>query len=274
MDAPTVITAHDLSWIRYPEMHPAQRVAIMNRYFEKALYQASAVITDAEFVKQEIVDVFGIAPEKITAIPLGVESMFRPLSSDETRAVLSSHGLEHGRYFLTVGTLEPRKNLSLAIRAYSALPESIRKLYPLVVIGMKGWHSAEIERLISPLAQAGYLRQLGYVPREDLAVLMAGATALIYPSIYEGFGLPPLEAMACGTPVICSNVSTLPEVVGDAGILIDPSDEVGLRERMYALTEDKKLWADLSSRARERSLRFTWKNCAQRTIDVYKSVIS
>lgn len=101
---------------------------------------------------------------------------------------------------------------------------------------------------------------------------MAGATALIYPSIYEGFGLPPLEAMACGIPVICSNVSTLPEVVGDAGILIDPSDEAGLREHLHAITEDKKLWVDLSTRARERSLRFTWKNCAQQTIEVYKSV--
>jgi alpha-1,3-rhamnosyl/mannosyltransferase len=272
MDVPTVITAHDLSWIRYPEMHPAQRVAIMNRYFEKALYQASAVITDAEFVKQEIVDVFGIQPEKITAIPLGVESMFRPLSSNETRAVLSLHGLEHGRYFLTVGTLEPRKNLSVAIRAYSELPEAIRKRYPLVVIGMKGWHSAEIEKLITPLERAGYLRVLGYVSRQDLATIMAGATSLIYPSIYEGFGLPPLEAMACGVPVICSNVSSLPEVVGDAGILIDPRDETGLREHLHAITEDKKLWVDLSMRARERSLRFTWKNCAQQTIEVYKNV--
>jgi alpha-1,3-rhamnosyl/mannosyltransferase len=198
--------------------------------------------------------------------------MFRPLSSDETRAVLSSHGLEHGRYFLTVGTLEPRKNLSLAIRAYSALPESIRKLYPLVVIGMKGWHSAEIEKLIAPLERSGYLRPLGYVSREDLATIMAGATTLIYPSIYEGFGLPPLEAMACGVPVICSNVSSLPEVVGDAGILIDPRDETGLREHLHAITEDKKLWVDLSMRARERSLRFTWKNCAQQTIEVYKNV--
>jgi glycosyltransferase involved in cell wall biosynthesis len=271
---PTVVTVHDLSWIRYPETHPVERVEMMNRYFEKALSQSSALITDAEFVRQEVIDVFGVKPEKITAIPLGVEPMFIPLTSLETAQVLTSHGLTHGKYFLTVGTLEPRKNLGLAIRAYSELPKSVRDQYPLVVIGMKGWHSSEIERSISPLAQAGYLRQLGYVPREDLTILMAGATALIYPSIYEGFGLPPLEAMACGTPVICSNVSTLPEVVGDAGILIDPSDEVGLRERMYALTEDKKLWADLSSRARERSLRFTWKNCAQQTVEVYKSVIA
>ena len=273
-DAPTVITVHDLSWIRYPEMHPAQRVTVMNRYFEKALYQASAVITDAEFVKQEIVDVFGIQPEKITAIPLGVESIFKPLSSNETRAVLSLHGLEHGRYFLTVGTLEPRKNLSVAIRAYSELPEAIRKRYPLVVIGMKGWHSAEIEKLITPLERAGYLRVLGYVSREDLATIMAGATSLIYPSIYEGFGLPPLEAMACGVPVICSNVSSLPEVVGDAGLLIDPSDEMGLRQKLMMLIEDPKQRDAFAIRSRERSLSFTWEKCAQQTVGVYQSAIA
>jgi len=271
---PTVVTVHDLSWIRYPETHPVARVEMMNRYFEKALSQANALITDAEFVRQEVIDVFGVKPEKITAIPLGVEPMFMPRNAQETAKVLTSHGLTHGKYFLTVGTLEPRKNLGLAFRAYGELPLSVRNQYPLVVIGMKGWHFSEIERSMLPLAQAGHIRQLGYVPREDLATLMAGATALIYPSIYEGFGLPPLEAMACGTPVICSNVSTLPEVVGDAGILIDPSDEAGLREHLHAITEDKKLRADLSVRARERSLRFTWKNCAQQTIEVYKSVIA
>jgi len=164
--------------------------------------------------------------------------------------------------------------LGLAIRAYGNLPLAVRNRYPLVIIGMKGWHATEIERLISPLARAGFIRQLGYVPREDLAVLMAGATALIYPSIYEGFGLPPLEAMACGTPVICSNVSTLPEVVGNAGILLDPKDEVGLGESLQALTEDHRLWHDLSEKARIRSLDFTWKKCAQQTIDVYRTVVS
>jgi glycosyltransferase involved in cell wall biosynthesis len=273
-NGPTVVTVHDLSWIRYPETHPVERVEMMNRYFAKALDQASALITDAEFVRQEVIDVFGVSPDKITAVPLGVESMFKPRLSIDTAKTLASHGLMHGKYFLTVGTLEPRKNLGLAIRAYSHLPLSVRNRYPLVVIGMKGWHSTEIERLISPLAQAGYIRQLGYVPREDLAILMAGATALIYPSIYEGFGLPPLEAMACGTPVICSNVSTLPEVVGNAGILLDPKDEVGLGESLQALTEDQKLWNDLSKKARVRSLEFTWKKCAQQTIDVYRTVVS
>lgn len=271
---PTVITVHDLSWIRYPETHPVERVSMMNRYFDKALRQASALITDAEFVRQEIIQTFGVRPEKITAIPLGVESIFRPRSEEETQTVLAAHDLVHKNYFLTVGTLEPRKNLSLAIRAYSALPEPIRKRFPLVVVGMLGWHSAEIERLIAPLQRTGYIRQLGYVSRSDLATIVAGATTLIYPSIYEGFGLPPLEAMASGTPVICSNVSTLPEVVGDAGILIDPHDVKGLQGQLEAITSDQKLCDELAARARKRSLNFTWAKCADQTLSVYKSVIS
>ncbi len=273
VNCPTVITVHDLSWIRYPETHPAERVSMMNRYFEKALLQASALITDAEFVRQEIIDTFGVNPEKITAIPLGVESIFRPRSEKEAQDVLQAHGLLYKNYFLTVGTLEPRKNLSLAIRAYSDLPESIRKRFPLVVIGMTGWHSAEIERLIAPLQRAGYIRQLGYVSRSDLATVMAGATTLIYPSIYEGFGLPPLEAMASGTPVICSNVSTLPEVVGDAGILIDPHDTKALKLQLEAITSDQQLCHDLAARGRQRSLAFNWAQCAKQTLNVYKSVV-
>ena len=271
-DGPTVITVHDLSWIRYPETHPAERVSMMNRYFEKALRQASALITDAEFVRQEIIGTFGVSPEKITAIPLGVESIFRPRAENETQDVLRTHGLLHKSYFLTVGTLEPRKNLSLVIRAYSALPKSTRKRFPLVVIGMTGWHSTEIEQLIAPLQCAGYIRQLGYISRSDLATIMAGATTLIYPSIYEGFGLPPLEAMSSGTPVICSNVSTLPEVVGDAGILIDPHDSNALVRHLEAITSDQHLYSDLAVRARKRSLEFTWAHCAKRTLNVYRSV--
>lgn len=274
INCPTVITVHDLSWIRYPETHPIERVSMMNRYFEKALGQASALITDAEFVRQEIIDTFGVRPEKITAIPLGVEAIFRPRSESETQDVLSAQGLVHRNYFLTVGTLEPRKNLSLAIKAYGALPELIRKRFPLVVIGMTGWHSEEIERLIAPLQRAGYIRQLGYVSRSDLATIMAGATALIYPSIYEGFGLPPLEAMASGTPVICSNVSSLPEVVGDAGILIDPSDVDALQMHLQEMTSDRNLCNDLALKARKRSLEFTWANCAKNTLNVYRSVIT
>ena len=271
-DGPTVITVHDLSWIRHPEAHPTERVKAMNRHFESGLRQANAIITDSEFVKRELMEVFGVASERITPILLGVEAMFTPLAPAQTQAVLAQHRLTHGQYFLTVGTLEPRKNLSLALRAYQQLPAQTRQRYPLVLIGMQGWHTAELERQMAPLVQAGEVRQLGYVPRPELATIMAGATALVYPSLYEGFGLPPLEVMACGVPVICANTSSLPEVVGDAGVLIDPRDEGALASAMRRMAADPAARADLSGKAALRAREFTWGRCADQTMAVYRSV--
>lgn len=271
-DGPTVITVHDLSWIRHPEAHPVERVKAMNRYFESGLRQANAIITDSKFVRQELMDVFGVGTSRITAIPLGVEPMFVPLSAVQTQTVLAQHQLVHGQYFVAVGTLEPRKNLSLALRAYQQLPAQTRRRYPLVLIGMKGWHTAELERQMVPLVQAGEVRQLGYVPRSELATIMAGACSLVYPSLYEGFGLPPLEAMACGVPVICANASSLPEVVGDAGILIDPRDEGALTSAMRRMGEDQVAREALASKAVKRSKEFTWMRCAEETVAVYRSV--
>jgi len=271
-DGPTVITVHDLSWIRHPKTHPAERVKAMNRYFESGLKQANAIITDSVFVKQELIELFGVSPELISPIPLGVEPMFIPLSSAQTNAVLKKYHLTHGRYFLAVGTLEPRKNLSVALKAYQQLPAKIRQAHPLLLIGMKGWHTSALEQQIAPLIQAGEVRQLGYVPRAELAMLMAGATALIYPSIYEGFGLPPLETMACGVPVICANSSSLPEVVGDAGILIDPHNDSDLSQVLIRMIEDKCLREDIAHKARKRAMEFTWSSCANRTLAVYRSI--
>lgn len=271
-DGPTVITVHDLAWIRHPEAHPTERVKAMNRHFESGLMQANAIITDSEFVKRELMEVFGVASERITPILLGVDAIFTPLSPAQPQAVLVQHRLTHGQYFLAVGTLEPRKNLSLALRAYQQLPAQTRQRYPLVLIGMKGWHTAELECQMAPLVQASEVRQLGYVPDPELATIMAGATALVYPSVYEGFGLPPLEAMACGVPVICANTSSLPEVVGDAGVLIDPRDEGALASAMHRMAEDPAARADLSGKAALRAREFTWGRCADQTMAVYRSV--
>jgi alpha-1,3-rhamnosyl/mannosyltransferase len=268
----TVVTVHDLSWIRHPETHPVERVRAMNRYFSAGLAQADRVITDSVFVKQELVDVMGVAAERISAIPLGVEALFNPMQAADTYPLLERHGLKHGRYFLAVGTLEPRKNLMVALRAYQKLPAATRQHFPMVLIGMNGWHMSALQKQMQQLESAGQLRQLGYLSRPDLATVMAGATALIYPSIYEGFGLPPLEAMACGVPVICANNSSLPEVVGDAGLLVDPHDESSLAQMMLQLADDDSLRSSLAERARERATQFTWARCAEQTIDVYRSL--
>jgi alpha-1,3-rhamnosyl/mannosyltransferase len=272
-DGPTVITAHDLSWIRFPETHPAQRVEVMNRYFPRALERASHVITDAAYTRDEIVTEFGLDPARVTAIPLGARSIFRPRSAEECRVTLEERRLAYRGYVLCVGTLEPRKNLELAIRAFAGLPRAVREQVPLVTVGMKGWLTSRLESTMQPLVASREIRPLGYTSDDALADLYAGALVLVYPSLYEGFGLPPLEAMASGTPVVVSNRSTLPEVVGDAGIVLDAQDEAGLREAVLRLREDPLFWQQRADASRHQAEKFSWQRCARQTIDVYRQVL-
>ena len=272
-DGPTLLTVHDLSWIRFPETHPPRRVQALNRYFEPGLGRADLIITDSEFVKRELIDVFGIAPDLIKPIPLGVEPLFHPRPAAETQPVLARHNLSHGQYLVSVGTLEPRKNVQATLSAYMQLSPSIRKKFPLVLVGMKGWHMSSLEKQMAPLVRAGEIRQIGYLPREELAVVIAGALTMIYPSIYEGFGLPPLEAMASGVPVITSNVSSLPEVVGDTGFLIDPMDVGALATSIETMVTAPDIRNDLSQKALTRSLMFSWENCVKQTVSAYDQVL-
>jgi glycosyltransferase involved in cell wall biosynthesis len=270
---PTVITAHDLSWIRFPEMHPAERVKLMNRVFPRSLEQAAHVVTDAEFTRQEIIEHFGVAPDRITSIPLAARDNFHPRSEEECRSVLAPQALSYRSYILCVGTLEPRKNLELMIRAYAGMPPAFRSRWPLVLAGMKGWLTSSLESVMKDLVASGEVRPLGFVSEDDLAVLYAGASMLVYPSLYEGFGLPPLEAMRSGTPVIVSNRSTLPEVVGDAGVLIDPHDVDGLRDAVLRLTEDSEHWTARHHASLRQASLFSWARCARETIAIYRSVL-
>ncbi|MEO6293120.1 MAG: glycosyltransferase family 1 protein [Burkholderiaceae bacterium] len=273
-DMPSVITAHDLSWIRYPQTHPKERVAEMNRFFQPGLERASLILTDSEFVKQELMDLFGTPSERIKSIPLGAEAVFHPRSEQETFMVLNQQGLTHGRYLLAVGTLEPRKNLGIALEAYRSLPAAIREHHPLVLVGMKGWLTSALEKQMAPLVAAGHIRVLGYLQRDDLATIISGALCLIYPSIYEGFGLPPLEAMSSAVPVISSNVSSLPEVVGDSGVLIDPSDVSALAQAMTQMVEDSKFRNMLATKSLERSRLFSWERCVTQTAAAYRQVLA
>lgn len=273
-DAPSVITVHDLSWIRYPQTHPKERVAEMNRFFQPGLERASLVLTDSEFVKQELIDLFGTPADRIKSIPLGAEAVFHPRSEHETAMVLHRQGLTHGRYLLAVGTLEPRKNLGVALEAYRSLPAAIREHYPLVLAGMKGWLTSSLEKQMAPLVAAGHIKVLGYLQRDELATIISGALCLIYPSIYEGFGLPPLEAMASAVPVISSNVSSLPEVVGDSGILIDPTNAQALAQAMMQMVEDPVFRNSLAEKSLARSRLFSWERCVALTAASYRQVLA
>lgn len=271
---PLVLTVHDLSWIRFPETHPKDRVEAMNKYFQNGLERASMIITDSQFVKNELKDLFRIDDARIQSIPLGVESLFRPQTSAETLPVLQRLGLTHQKYILAVGTLEPRKNLQAALLAYMQLPAQMRKHFPLVLVGMKGWHTSSLEKQMAPLVASGEIRLLGYLQREDLATVTAGALSLVYPSIYEGFGLPPLEAMACGVPVIASNVSSLPEVVGDTGLLVEPHDIDSITKAIETMIAAPDIRQQSSQKALLRSANFSWDACVDQTMDIYKRVLS
>jgi alpha-1,3-rhamnosyl/mannosyltransferase len=269
-DGPTLITAHDVSWIRFPETHPPERVRAMNRYFEPILRRATLVLTISQFVKGELLEVYGGAPDRILPIPLGVDPLFRPRDAAETHSVLEPLGLRHGGYFLSVGTLEPRKNLQATVRAYASLPAAVRARHPLVLAGMKGWRTTALERLLEPLVQSGEVKALGYLPREDLARVTAGALTLVFPSLYEGFGLPPLEAMGCGVPPIISTAGALVEVVGDCGLVVEPQDVDALAAAMTRMAQDAALRETLGARSRARAATFTWERCVDQSVAAYR----
>jgi len=270
---PTVITVHDLSHLRHPETHPAARVRRFERELPAAIARAAAILTPSEFTRREVIAVFGVRAERVVATALGVDATFFPRSRDETAAVLGPLALTHGRYFLAVGTLEPRKNVATTLDAHSRLPQRVRTDYPLVVAGMSGWLNDAISRRLEAARARGEVRPLGHVGDEQLPLLYAGAAMLAYPSLYEGFGLPPLEAMASGVPVAVSDRASLPEVVGDAGILVDPYDVEALTAAMLRTVEDSRFAADLTARGIARAKTFTWKRCAALTMESWDAMM-
>lgn len=268
---PSIATVHDLSIYRYPETHPAARVLYFEREFRKTLERASWLITDSEAIRRDVIDMFGWPGDRITSVPLGVDASFHPRTGEELIPVLATYGLSPGQYALCVSTLEPRKNISRLLAAYEGLPAEVRRAYPLVLAGGRGWHDKELIRALDRAERAGWARHLGYVPQDALPLLYAGARATCFPSLYEGFGLPVLESMASGVPVMTSDRSSLPEVCGDAGWLIDPLDVDAMRDGLSAILLDDQ-WRDS---AREEGLRLaaaaTWSRCVRNTVAVYES---
>lgn len=270
---PAIATVHDLSIYRYPETHPAARVRYFRREFPKVLGRVEHLITDSEAVRREVVEQFGWPEHKITAIPLGVDPSFRPRAAEELLPALAAYRLTPGMYSLCVSTLEPRKNIERLLAAYESLPDSLRRSCPLVLAGGRGWLNRDLDRHLDRAQRQGWAHYLGYVSQEHLPAIYAGAKAFCFPSLYEGFGLPVLESMASGVPVLTSNRSSLPEAAGGAAWLVDPEDFDALREGLLnVLTHDQ--WR---AEARMRGLaivqRMTWDECARRTVGVYRQMM-
>lgn len=271
-DGPSVTTVHDLSFLRYPQCHPPERIAFLHRHLPGTLQRASAIIADSVFIRDELRQEFGINSSRIHVVSLGVDSIFSDYSFEEIKGTLSKYKLEHKKYLLMVATLEPRKNLVRLLHAYANLPQRLRDYYPLILVGARGWLSRELTIALDPLERTGQVRRLGYVEQNELPFLYAGALAFVFPSLYEGFGLPVLEAMASGTPVLTSNVSSMPEVVGDDALLVDPHDTDAIRNGLQRMLEDSEWRASVSAIGLERARNFSWTRCVEETVRVYREI--
>lgn len=272
--SPTVITAHDVSWLHYPAYHPAARLALMRQHFPSAVRRADRIIVVSDFVRRELLESFSVDPAKVHVVHNGVSAAFMPQTPAQTRSVLARHGLAHDSYMVAVGTLEPRKNLGTVLDAHERLPAAMQHAFPLVLIGVNGWLNDDLHARLRRPVQAGTVRVLGYVPDEDLPALVAGACTLLYPSVYEGFGLPPLEAMACGVPVIASTADAIQEVVADAGLLHEAHDVVAFTESMRRVIEDKALRQQLGQAGLARARHFSWQRCVGETLAVYHELLA
>jgi alpha-1,3-rhamnosyl/mannosyltransferase len=271
-DRPTITTVHDLSVLLHPGWHPADRVRDFERNFERALKQTSHFLTVSDFSRQEMISKLGLSPDRVTRTYNGVRAGFRPLAESVYRPVLEELGLPT-RYFLCLGTIEPRKNVMTLLRAYCALPPEIRQSCPLVLVGKWGWHAAEVAGFIGKESRARGIIHIGYVRERHLAAVYNGARGLVYPSFYEGFGLPPLEMMACGGAVIASTAGALAETLGSQAHLVDPQDLDAWRNALARLAQDDDWWHELGQGARLTARSFTWARCATQTLGAYRAVL-
>lgn len=268
----TVITVHDLSHVRYPDFHPPERVAFMNAKLGRSIDKADLIITDSAFVQSEILEVFPSAEGKVVVTHLGVDGEFHPRPEEEVQGVLQRLGLRYRGYVLSVGTLEPRKNLARLIEAYARLPEALRQEYPLVLVGGEGWKNKELLQRVQKMEMRGEIVRTGYLPRSQVLDLYAAAAVFAYPSIYEGFGLPVLEAFASGTPVLTSNVTSMPEVSGGAAKEVDPFNLDDISKGLLVLLQDPSCRLNLAESGLKRAAQFTWSNCADQTIAAYQMI--
>ncbi len=273
-DGASATTLHDLSWLHHPQTHPVERVRFLERHLPRTLEQAGVVLTVSHFIAGEIETLLGVPREKIRVTPLGVDAAYRPRAAEEQRPVLQRHGLDGSQYLLVVATQEPRKNLVRLAQAYAALPAPLRARHPLVIVGARGWLREEIERALGPLEARGEARRLGYVDEADLPLLYAGAHSFAFPSLYEGFGLPLLEAMACGVPALTANAASMPEVArddaGSIALTVDPLDVDALRDGLLRLLQDDGWRADARERGVARARQHTWARCVDETVDAYR----
>jgi glycosyltransferase involved in cell wall biosynthesis len=273
---PVVSTIHDLSFEHLPETFKRRSRVQLRLTVRATARRAAHVIAPSEYTRRDLLETYGLDPGRVTAVPLAVSPHFRPVrEASELERVRRLYGIT-GEYVLAVGSIQPRKNLGRLVRAYSALHRARGRsnLPQLVLVGKKAWLYGETLRAIEAEGVGGSVVLTGYVTEGDLPALYTGALCFAYPSYFEGFGLPPLEAMSCGAPVLTGNLTSLPEVVGDAGLTVDPFDTEALADALARLIDDADLRAHLRARGLDRARGFDWRDTARMTLQVYRRVMS
>jgi glycosyltransferase involved in cell wall biosynthesis len=262
-----VTSVHDFSFILYKDFHPKERIEYFENNFFKNIYKSDMIITGSNFSKQEIIDRLGFEASKIEVIYHGIDhKLFKVYDDLDINIDLPK------RFIFCVGSIEPRKNLLGLLKAYNLLDKNIKEKYKLVLAGFKGWENKEIMQLIKQ--NEDYIKYLGYISDKELAKVYNLTKLFIYPSFYEGFGLPVAEAMACGTPVITSNVSSLPEVGGDAVVYVDPNDIEDIKQKIMMVLNDEDLQKQMIQKGLKRAKEFTWEKSAKKHMEVFYKVLN
>ena len=273
-DCPSVLTVHDLSTLMHPDTHTARNVWRARRRLPLMARRASAIITPTEAVRREVCARLRAGPEKVFAVHEAARAVFRPAPREESAALLRSLGVGDD-FILAVGTIEPRKNLKTLVRAFAELLRwggAARGDLQLVIAGRRGWLNEEFTSEVERSGVRGRVVFTGYVTDEQLRALYSSCRAFAYPSLYEGFGLPVLEAMACGAPVVAGRIASVAEVAGGAALLVPPRDAGALARALTELLDDAGACARLSAAGREHAALFSWERAARQTLDIYERV--
>lgn len=270
-----VVTVHDMVYKAFPETVRGRTRFMLETGLKKSMKRADIIVTDSEFSKTEITKYFPEYSEKIRVVPCGVDcERFKPCENPDTIKKVKKSLEIDGEYFLYVGTIEPRKNLVRLIRAYKVFTRHVQNPPKLVLAGAKGWLCDDIYTLVKKLALEKQVIFTKYVPAENMTPLISGAMAFVFPSLYEGFGMPPLEAMACGVPVLTSGEASLPEVTGDYAVICDAYSVKSIARELYRIYKNPDLRKNLSRMGLERARLFSWENSAEKLHEIYRELLN
>lgn len=270
--AKSITFIYDLAFARLDAINTTRHKKFLDKEIKGAIKRSSRIVVCSESTKNDLVDIYGVNRDRVDVVYPAVDhSTYKPQSEGVVSRVINRYKIVK-KYILYLGTIEPRKNITALMRAYAELPGEIKSEYSLVLAGGKGWMDEEIEAVFDALSRENSIIRTGYVEDKDKPGLYSGASLFVFPSLYEGFGMPVLEAMACGVPIITSDISSLPEVVGKDGVMVDPVDESGMRDQMAKILKNPKLAESLRQYGLKQAARFSWDSSGKKLAEIIRSV--